>query len=196
MPAFPIYFIRHGETDWNAEGRMQGQKDIPLNDHGRSQAGQAGRLLSELTPDPGALDWWVSPLGRTVETADLARRALGLPAGHYRTDTRLMEITFGKWEGMTWKEVRQFDPAGATRRDRDKWNTVAPAGESYEMLSLRVKAFLPLLTGPSVIVAHGGTARVLMHHLSGTAQRDAVNEDVWQGRILVFENGSRRWVPS
>ncbi|MGL4243008.1 MAG: histidine phosphatase family protein, partial [Beijerinckiaceae bacterium] len=158
MLATPLYFIRHGETDWNAEGRLQGQHDIPLNDLGRVQAEEAGVILRSLAPQPDDLDWWVSPLARTRETAERARTAIGLHPTYYRTDDRLKELTFGRWEGLTWKDVRKADPRGAALREKDKWRAVPPGGESYEMLTERVAGFLPTIRRETVLVSHGGVA--------------------------------------
>jgi probable phosphoglycerate mutase len=190
----PIYFIRHGETDWNAEGRLQGQRDIPLNDVGRVQALEAGKILASLAPRFDDLDWWVSPLERTRETAERARAAIGLAPAAYATDDRLKELTFGRWEGMTWREVTRADPAGAAMRDRDKWRSVPPQGESYAMLLERVKGFLPMISRPSVLVSHGGVARVLMAILTGMPPVKAAKADIFQGKVLLFEAGSCRWV--
>ena len=189
-----LYFIRHGETDWNAEGRLQGQRDIPLNDLGRVQAEEAGVLLQSLHPNPEDLDWWVSPLLRTRETAERARTAMGLHPTYYKTDDRLKELTFGRWEGMTWKEVRKSDPAGATRRERSKWHAVPPEGESYEMLTQRVAGFLPLIARDTVIVSHGGVARALMAMCGGISKAKACVANIWQGQVLVFSNRECRWV--
>jgi probable phosphoglycerate mutase len=196
MPATPtIYFIRHGETDWNAEGRLQGQKDIPLNDLGRVQAEEAAGALLSLHPRPEDLAWWCSPLARTRETMELARQAIGLHPPYYKQDERLKELTFGAWEGLTWRELRKADPAGARAREADKWSCVPPEGESYAMLLERVRPFLADLDRDSVVVSHGGVARVLMVELAGLSREKAVAADIWQGRVLVFENGKARWAP-
>ena len=94
-----ILFVRHGETDWNVEGRLQGQTDIPLNALGRYQSEDVARRLTKLLGDPANSRWIVSPLGRTRETAEIARRTLGLEPTAYETEDRLKEITFGIWEG-------------------------------------------------------------------------------------------------
>jgi broad specificity phosphatase PhoE len=193
MTPHALYFIRHGETDWNAEGRLQGQRDIPLNDLGRVQAEEAGLILKGLHPQPEDLDWWVSPLTRTRETAERARAALGLHPTYYRTDERLKELTFGRWEGMTWKEVRRSDPAGAARRERDKWGAVPPDGESYAMLLERVRSFIEGLDREAVIVSHGGVARVMMAALGGYAEARACVEEIRQGQVLVFREAACRW---
>jgi broad specificity phosphatase PhoE len=189
-----LYFIRHGETDWNAEGRLQGQRDIPLNDLGRVQAEEAGVILKGLVPQVEDLDWWVSPLFRTRETAERAREAIGLHPTYYKTDERLKELTFGTWEGMTWKEVRRSDPGRANLRERDKWGAVPPGGESYAMLRERIEGFLPELRRESVLVSHGGVARVLMTVLGGVSPAKAASAEIWQGRVLVFDRGQCRWV--
>jgi broad specificity phosphatase PhoE len=189
-----IFFIRHGETDWNAEGRLQGQRDIPLNDLGRVQAEEAGALLRGVHANPEDLDWLVSPLFRTRETAERARGAIGLNPTYYKMDPRLKELTFGRWEGMTWKEVRRTDPGGASRRERDKWAAVPPDGESYAMLIERVRPFLSELRRDSVLVSHGGVARALMHMIAGKTPEDAARQEIWQGKVLLFQNAACRWI--
>jgi probable phosphoglycerate mutase len=195
MNPHKLFFIRHGETDWNAEGRLQGQRDIPLNDLGRVQAEEAGIILQGLHPHPEDMDWWVSPLARTRETAERVRAAMGLHPTYYKLDERLKELTFGRWEGLTWKEVRRADAGAAALRERDKWGAVPPEGESYAMLLERVRGFLETtIRCDSVLVSHGGVARVLMVMLAGYATKRAASEEIWQGRVLVFEEGTCRWV--
>jgi broad specificity phosphatase PhoE len=191
-----LYFIRHGETDWNREGRLQGQRDIPLNALGRAQAEECGRRLLALAP-MADLDWLVSPLGRTRETAEIARREAGLDPMDYWTDDRLKEITFGRWEGLTWREVRAADPAGAHRREADKWGFAPPGGESYAMLVERMRGWLadlPTASRPLVTVAHGGVARALLHIIARVAPHEATVLDIWQGRVLMIRDGGYDWV--
>jgi broad specificity phosphatase PhoE len=188
-----IAFIRHGETDWNAEARLQGQRDMPLNALGRAQAAEAGRKLRDLPGRPDEHDWIVSPLIRARETAEIARDAIGLPPRDYRIDPRLMELTFGDWEGYTWRELRAVDAGAVRARSRDKWNFVPPNGESYAMLHDRVAGWLEALGRPAVVVSHGGVARVLTVLLAGANPEDAATTDVWQGRVLLFRDGTAQW---
>ncbi len=188
-----ILFVRHGETDWNAEGRLQGQRDIPLNALGREQAGIAGRTLARLVPGVGELDFVASPLGRTRETMERLRAAMGLAPDAYRLDDRLKEITFGAWEGLTWPEVRARDASGAAERERRKWDYVPPDGESYAMLLERVRPVIDGLARETVLVSHGGVARVLLAWLCNVATRQATSMDIWQGRVLVIENRRFTW---
>jgi broad specificity phosphatase PhoE len=188
-----IYFVRHGETDWNREARLQGQRDMPLNPLGREQAAEAGRKLATLVPEPNALAYLASPLGRTRDTMEIMRGALGLPPADYAIDERLKELTFGRWEGMTWREVRGREAAAATRRERDKWSFVPPDGESYAMLATRVAPLLSTITRDTVVVSHGGVARAVLALRGLAPEHDAPRIDIWQGKVLVIEPGGYRW---
>ncbi|MDB5576652.1 MAG: putative phosphoglycerate mutase, partial [Bradyrhizobium sp.] len=96
-----IYYIRHGETAWNAAGRFQGSQDIPLNDLGRTQAVTAGGILADLIARNGheaaTLPFVASPLGRARLTMELVRKTMQLPPEKYALDDRLREIAFGQW---------------------------------------------------------------------------------------------------
>ncbi len=95
-----FFVLRHGQTDWNLEARLQGSTDIPLNDTGREQARHAGRILK----DHGLTKIVASPLSRALETARIVGQAVGLEPG---IDARLIERNFGLFEGMTIDEVHQ-----------------------------------------------------------------------------------------
>jgi broad specificity phosphatase PhoE len=189
-----VYFIRHGETGWNAEGRLQGQTERPLNERGMLQAAQVGKTLAKLLKGNTDLPFISSPMQRTRQTMEGLRKAMDLPAEDYAVDARLLEITFGTWEGSLWRDIEQRDPAGAAARAKDKWNAVPPGGESYAMLLARVTPFIADMVKPSVIVSHGGVARAFMVALSGTDPLAAANTDIRQGSVLLFEGGRHRWV--
>lgn len=193
-----IYFVRHGETDWNAEGRLQGQRDVPLNDRGRVQAEEAGHKLSQLVAKEGltidGLFYAASPLARTRETMDILRGTVGLEPAGYQLDKRWRELSFGQWEGLTWKEVRSKDPVQARLRDADKWHFQPPEGESYEMTAERVKPALEALDRDSVIVSHGGVARAILVMCCGLNRNEVPLLDIWQGRVLVIRDGGYEWV--
>ena len=115
MPAPTIYYIRHGETEWNAVGRLQGAQDVALNANGIKQAGAAGAILADLLAHHGreasSVAFVSSPLGRARTTMELVRGALRLPAEDYAIDHRLREIGYGRWEGATLEEACRADPA-------------------------------------------------------------------------------------
>jgi probable phosphoglycerate mutase len=99
------YFVRHGQTGWNAEFRLQGQADTDMTELGRRQAIRNGKRLAALIPNPEDFDFVASPLTRTRETMELVRAEIGLPAKGYRVDARLMEVHFGGWQGFTYAEL-------------------------------------------------------------------------------------------
>ncbi|QCK85475.1 histidine phosphatase family protein [Phreatobacter aquaticus] len=184
-----FYFVRHGETDWNAEGRLQGQRDIPLNDVGRVQAEEVGTILSRLVERPEDLAYIASPLSRTRETMELMRGRLGLHRSAYRQDDRLKELSFGAWEGLTWPEVEIRNPKLAAARIADKWNVAPPEGESYEMLTGRIAPFVETMERPCVVVSHGGVGRALMALLGGLTREHAAEVYVRQGVVYAFNEG-------
>jgi broad specificity phosphatase PhoE len=192
--AFPIYLVRHGETDWNLEGRLQGGRDIPLNDLGRVQAEEAAGRLRHLMLPLDDYDFIASPMSRAIETMEILRGALGFDPKYFQTDERLREITFGSWEGLTWREVKARDPDRARAREQDKWGYVPPDGESYRMLCERIRPAIEALRRESVIVSHGGVARAVLA-LTGAADRhEATTMDIWQGRILKIVAGRADWI--
>jgi len=194
MPRPTVYFIRHGETDWNVEGRLQGRRDIPVNARGRMQAAQSGALLRDLLVRDGRtvaeLDFVASPLLRACETMRAVRNVLGVPPDDFRTEAQLTEISFGEWEGFTLAEMRVRDPLGSVAREQDKWSFTAPGGESYRAMSERMGRWYESLTADTVAVAHGGTARGLMAHLKHCHAAAAPLVDIVQGAVYVFAPGT------
>ncbi len=196
-PASNLYLIRHGETDWNVEGRLQGQRDIPINAKGRVQAQRNGEALAGILAaagrDPSALDWVASPLSRARETMEILRAAMGLDPAGYRLDPRLVEISFGEWEGSTLPELKLRDPLGHAARKADKWGFVPPSGESYEMLSERIAPWLSGLAADTVCVAHGGITRVARGLLEGVPPAEIPILPIRQDRIYVWSGGRSDW---
>ena len=194
MPRPILYFARHGETDWNRERRLQGQHDIPLNALGRVQASRCGELMRELLERAGRpaaeYDYVSSPLGRARETMELMRTGMGLDPDRYRTDARLMEMSFGRCEGFTFAELQAREAAGLAERERDKWGFVLPGGESYAQLQVRVRAWYEGLQRDSVVAAHGGVCRALIAHLNLAEPEAASMGDIGQGCIYVFDGNS------
>lgn len=194
MPEPIIYFVRHGETDWNAVGRLQGQRDIAINATGRAQAANCGAILrllmDRLGRSPVSFCYVSSPLRRARATMELLRPVLGLAATDYAIDDRLREIAYGDWEGLTVAETRARDPDICDMRDREKWNNVPPGGESYAQLALRVAAWRSELAADTVVSAHGGTLRALMV-ISGFEQ-PAIAADlrIEQGAVYAFAGGT------
>jgi broad specificity phosphatase PhoE len=193
MTAPLIYYVRHGQTEWNVEGRLQGHRDSRLTQIGQAQAARCGEILRDLLAqdhrDASTFDYVASPLGRARDSMERLRAKLGLPPDGYRTDARLAELAFGRWEGLAFSQLQVTEPEAIAARERDKWNFVPPGGESYADLAARVAAWRETVTRDSIVVAHGGTARALFA-LSGAASTEAAPlRDVEQGIVYRLAPG-------
>lgn len=196
-----LYFIRHGQTDWNAEGRYQGSKDIPLNVIGQGQADLNGRLLAQLLErdgrSPADFSWHVSPLSRTRETMERVRAAFSAPLPEAMPDRRLVEVSFGVYEGRLHTELSTVEMAIAGERDESFWDFRPPQGESYQDVADRILAFAAeRLTGPAIIVAHGGILRILRHLIEGVPKAETVNWFPPQDSVVHFIDGRATLYPA
>lgn len=153
-----LLILRHGETVWNREGRMQGVLDSPLTARGRAQAIAMGRALAELGVSSASHRAFVSPQGRALATARLVLAPLGLEA---TPDPRLREIGVGDWSGLTAAEIDARWPAPDPHETFLERYARARGGEPFEALWQRVTAFLADVEGPAIIVTHGITSRFL-----------------------------------
>lgn len=193
MPRPVLYYVRHGLTDWNVQQRLQGRRDVPLNEDGLAQAVRCGEILHALfvleRRLPEEFAYVSSPLGRARQTMELMRMTLGLEAAGYSVDERLAEIAFGEWEGLTYEEVLAQDNDIVAERESNKWGFLPPGGESYAQLMLRVQSWHETVDKDIVVAAHGGTARALIAHLAIAAPEDAPHYSIEQGVVYVFARG-------
>lgn len=191
-----IYMLRHGQTDWNAESRLQGQENTDITALGQAQADRNGKLLAGLIRNPENFDFVASPLNRTRETMERVRAAMDLPAKDYRTDERLLELHFGDWQGFTYDELEARQPGVTLARARDKWNFLPPgkSAESYAVLARRVSAWLADVKRQTVCVTHGGVVRSMFVLLEGMAEEEAAMMTVPQDRILKIAGGRLEWL--
>jgi broad specificity phosphatase PhoE len=161
----PLYLLRHGETAWNLERRLQGSKDSALTPRGREQAAAMGRALAiELAREPGRTIFLRSPLGRAHETSLIVGRVLGLDPAEWRDDIRLAELGYGRWEGFTWPEIEIDHPEALTRWRTDPEGFCPPGGESHAELRRRCSELLTEIAGSAVrtvIVGHGVSGAVI-----------------------------------
>ncbi len=192
-----IYLCRHGQTDWNAAARLQGQSDIPLNRTGFAQARRNGRYLANvLGREAEGFDFVSSPMLRAADTMRTLRKEMGLDADAFRTDERLKEIHFGDWQGYTVSELARLFPEQSARRDADKWNFLPPGqdAETYAGLAERVAPVFRELTGPTIVVAHGGITRAFLNVFAGRSTAEASHTDIPQDRILRVKDDAFDWV--
>lgn len=176
-----IYLMRHGETRWNREGRIQGGRDSELTSLGRDQALRQGAVLRRILPRLGPVAVFCSPLGRAQSTARLA-----LGASDFTLDARIAEIGCGRWEGTTAAERQQSDPDVTFEAEFDLY-TKAPEGEGLAALATRINAFLRDLEGPTVVVSH----KVALTVLRALVCDDALRSDLApkQGSIMRLRDG-------
>ena len=193
-PGITLYFVRHGETDWNAERRYQGQCDIPLNALGREQARRNGVTLAALMPSIANARFVASPLGRTRETMEILRAGMGLPAEGYALDDRLKELSYGAWEGQLQDELPVIDPAGWAARTLDPFRWRPEGGESYADLLVRSADWLATIEHDTVVASHGGVSRCLRGHVLGLDPASIPELESPQDRVLVLRKGVMSWL--
>lgn len=193
-----LYFIRHGQTDWNNQARLQGQTDTEINATGQAQARANGDrlklLLEQRHGSADAVSFVASPLMRTRQTMELVRAACDLPHKGYDTDDRLREISFGDWEGMTRPEINAMSGENYAQYRADRWGYRPPNAESYADLSARVLAWLDARDGPTVCVSHGGCMRVVQGHLHGEPSHAIPQLKIPQDQIFVWLDGKTDWL--
>ncbi|MER9138013.1 histidine phosphatase family protein [Mesorhizobium sp. M0830] len=191
-----VYIVRHGQTAWNAEFRLQGQADTDLNALGREQATRNGRRLAELVQNPEDFDFVASPMKRTRETIQRIRVAMELDPGAYRTDPRLVEVNFGDWQGFTFPELEARYPGAGRTRALDKWNFRPPGdgAESYQMLLERVRPYFDAIERQTICVTHGGVMRALFRFVLDVAEDEAANLEIRHDRLLKLEGKSLEWL--
>jgi broad specificity phosphatase PhoE len=188
-----LYYVRHGETDFNVEGRLQGRRDTDLNARGRQQAADCGELLRELFArderQSADFAYMASPLKRARATMEILRATLGLDPRGYDIDDRLLEISYGEWEGLRLPEIDARYPGLLQERERNKWDFAPPGGESYRQLTGRIDAWYASLTRDTVVAAHGGGVRVLMALFNVLPKAEATHAQIAQGVVYVFADG-------
>jgi broad specificity phosphatase PhoE len=156
-----VFLARHGQTDYNADNRFQGQLPVRLNATGRRQAAE----LAELAAARAFVVLWCSPLARARETADIVGRRIGLEPIE---DVRLSETDAGDWTDRLWRDVGEEDPEGFAAFRRADPDFAFPGGESYRQQTVRVVAALcDVAAGPkpALVVCHALSIRLAMAYL-------------------------------
>lgn len=153
-----LYLVRHGQSEWNRIGRIQGRSESPLTELGREQAAALGRMLRAVLPDPG-IDIVASPLARAFETATIIAGELGRTAGDVRTDERINDFDVGVLAGYSgWDTVAADYPELARLRLEDPIHFQPPGGESGADVLARALAFLAAREAAgrdTLVVCHG-----------------------------------------
>ncbi|WP_047396818.1 histidine phosphatase family protein [Chitinibacter sp. ZOR0017] len=183
-----IYLLRHGQTELNAQRRMQGHCDSPLTSLGQAQARAMGRTLRTLITEPASWQLAVSPLGRAQHTAQLVCAELGLPAAHPHTDARLIEVGFGDWEMQAVEPLHAQNPELAQRPD---WHFAAPNVEPMAAVQARIAALLadPALPAQLIIVAHGLLGRFIRGAYAQLPLDEMLQQEMPQDAFYRLQHG-------
>ena len=181
------YLVRHGETTWNAEGRMQGQFESSLNALGHVQAARSGATLARL----GVAQVYASPMLRVRET--LAEIAPHLPLAA-TFDDRLKEWTSGDWSGYLYADIAKRWPAEFAAWEADRFSVRSPGGENFVDLGLRAEGFftdIEVNARPRVaIIAHGFINRALAGRLLGASRDEMMAIRQGNDAILRIRTGN------
>ena len=177
-----LFLVRHGQSEWNRIGRIQGRSESPLTELGRQQAAALGRLLGSILSDPG-IDIVASPLSRAFETATIIAGELGRAAGDVRTDDRINDFDVGVLAGYPgWDAVASDHPELARLRLEDPIRFQPPGGESGADVLARARAFLAARQAAgrdTLVVCHGVVNKFLRAAARGISGGDiiALGED-------------------
>jgi probable phosphoglycerate mutase len=183
-----IVLLRHGETYWNREGRIQGRTESDLTPLGERQATAMAGLVADLIRlDGGPFRLVASPIGRARRTAALVAEATGLAV---ELDERLAEIGCGEWEGRLRSEIAHIHPEVFRTRE---WFFGAPGGETFEDVTARASAWLadlePEPARRVIVVSHGVWGRLLRGVYAGLDRQATLDQDVPQDAVYRLQNG-------
>ena len=187
-----FYVVRHGETQWNREARIQGQSDSALTREGRAQADAIGRRLAK-EPFHAMLS---SDLGRAADTARAIAKHTGMPIAF---DQRLRERHFGAGQGMTYEEVGRAYPGAFSREANTNPDTVIPGGETRRQFHQRViSAFDDLAREHAgrrvIVVTHGGLLAVMYRHVHGIPIEQPHGVPITNACVNVIAWRGGRWI--
>ncbi|MGL5813530.1 MAG: histidine phosphatase family protein [Aeromonas sp.] len=150
-----IYLLRHGQTRYNAEQRLQGRCNSDLTAKGEAQAIAMGDRLCEILDEPARWTLYASPLGRARQTAEFVCQRLGLDSERIVWDERLVELGMGEWESCRVPDLLEEYPS--LDISQPDWYLQAPAGESVESIQHRARGWLmdPTIAERAIVVSHG-----------------------------------------
>lgn len=165
MPRYlpDIFVIRHGETQWNVAGRLQGRQNTPLTVNGTRQAIAVGLRLAERIGQRSKVKYWTSPLGRAEQTASILADTWHISFDSFERDAALVERAYGDWEGLSHAAIETERPDQYVAYSADRWDYAMPNGESQSALTARLSGWMNALDGDTthVVVTHSGCLRAL-----------------------------------
>jgi len=194
-----LVLLRHGETQWNSARRYQGQQDSPLTLTGIGQIRAVAHTLRPRISNLARYQLWSSPLTRTRQSVSILCEELSLPYGDVRFDERLMERSYGRWEGRTFDEISARYPEDVALEQKDRWNFAIPEnGESFADVANRLRAWLSELSAsqPVIVMAHGGSGRILRGLCEGLSPEGIFACDEPQSTTFLISDGASTTLPA
>lgn len=199
-----LYVLRHGETDWNVEKRLQGRTDTSLNEQGRRQARRHGDALAQVLSSTSQIkdlknelaEWHFvsSPLKRCRETMEIVLDRLGHSSHSFSVDDRLIEISFGEWEGQRWEDLYMSEPELVKARFENPWVDCAPGAETYTDLEKRVLDWYACLPAKTIAVTHSGPSRILRRSVSQMPKEQVLDLQSPQDRFIKISGNRFEWI--
>ena len=194
----PLFFLRHGETDWNAQSRYQGTTDTHLSEIGRRQVESNADLLQKQLNGMGAetsdLNFASSPLSRAKESASVLVSALSIEPSAIKTAPALREISMGRWEGLQNLEVKATYYEERKSRKTDRWHFKPEGGESLRERVDEVREFLLSLPAWTVVVTHAGILRIVQHLLGGLDVQQAALFTMPHEGLLLWKSDKTHFI--
>lgn len=186
-----VFFVRHGQTVYNMQKRLQGWKDSPLSEEGTGHSQMMGKALQ----DQSFTHVWVSPLGRAIQTANIMQEYIGF---EYDTTDDLREVSFGDWEGLTLPEINEQYPGMWDERQNDKWNYIPPGGESNHFAQARAQRMKDRIEACEagsriLIIAHFAINRLVVSQLMDMQPDDVMRMNVPHGILYRLQQHGCGW---
>jgi len=187
-----LYVLRHGETAWNAQFRMQGHRDSPLTLRGLEMAHAVGRLMRDLVGPDDGFDIVSSPIVRAWQTAAIVAETMGRGIDGIARDDRLKEVAFGDWEGLTHEQIDDYGPGTWQTYVDNRWTQAAPGGETGAQLYDRVADWLAEQPADAkrIVVCHGGTSRVLRGAYLGLDPETIIHLPIKHTQVFRLQDGA------
>jgi probable phosphoglycerate mutase len=187
-----IYLVRHGQTEWNRDGILQGQLDSRLTERGLRQAKAIGQHLAGIIKNPVDVYIESSHLGRARATAEIIRAIIGLDASHCSATELLAEIHLGKWQGLDKTQIEAYWPGRLAEREQNKWHYKIPGGENYCDLENRAERWLAQqrLAPVTIAVSHQQFSNILRGIYAKLTRAETLRLTHEQHCFFLMQNGN------
>ncbi|MGL1920792.1 MAG: histidine phosphatase family protein [Hyphomicrobiales bacterium] len=186
-----IYLMRHGQTEWNVERRMQGQLNSPLTAKGEAQAVKMGQILAREVTDPQNYAMFTSPLGRTLQTSELVAQNFAFAP---TKDDLLMEVFAGSWGGQLRADIIEQNQELLGGARTIPIMCCSPDGETHEALIARGKKWLDSLTGQCIVVSHGQIGFIIRALYTGVSYEEIFTKGDSQDGVYLLEKGKESFL--